>query len=147
MLGSTDAPLHFPDLKFGAGGGDDHVSGHRQGKACPQDIAMDRRNDGLPVDRLPDPEQTSRWPDASWQATQALQFIHRAELTLPDVGPRAKGASRSRDDEDMQIVVLVESAVCLQQFIAHSVIVRVEHARPIQRNIRNPLLVSYKMVS
>ena len=36
------------------------------GQSLPQDIAMDRRNDGLPVDRLPDPEQTSagRMPPA-----------------------------------------------------------------------------------
>src|SRR5215831_19917150 len=98
---------------------------------------MDRRDDGLPVDRLPDPEQTSGRPDASCRATQALQFIHGAELTLPDVGSGAKGASRSRDDEDMQIVVLVKSAVRLQQFIGHSIVVSVEHAWPVQRNVGN----------
>src|SRR6266702_2791998 len=98
---------------------------------------MDRRDNGLPVDRLPDPEQTSGGPDASCRATQALQFVHRAKLTLPDVGSGAKGASRSRDDQDMQIVVLVESAVRLQQFIGHGIVVRVEYARPVQRNVGN----------
>jgi hypothetical protein len=75
VLRPPNAPLHFPDLKFGASGSNDHIGGHRQGKACPQDIAMDRRDDGLPVDRLPNPEQASRWPDASCRATQALQFV------------------------------------------------------------------------
>src|SRR5262249_20407336 len=59
---------------------------------------------------------------------------------LPDVGPRAKGASCSRDDKNMQIVVLVKSTVRLQQFIGHGVVVRVEHAWPIQCDVRNPLL-------
>ena len=35
VLGPGDAPLHFPDLKFGAGGGDDEVSGHGEPEASP----------------------------------------------------------------------------------------------------------------
>jgi hypothetical protein len=31
----------------------------------------------------------------------------------------------------MQVIILVKSAVRLQQFITHSVVVRVEHTRPI----------------
>jgi hypothetical protein len=44
---------------------------------------------------------------------------------------RGRPISRSRDDKDMQIVVLVKSAVRLQQFIAHGVVVRIEHTRPV----------------
>src|SRR5262245_66438731 len=101
---------------------------------------MDRRNNGLPVDCLANAEYASGGPDTPCRAPQAPQFVYRTELTLPDIGPRAKGTSRPRDDEDMQVVVLVKSAMRLQQFIAHGIAVGVEHTWPVERNVRNPPL-------